>query len=135
MRRQFQLPQGDEAHLESLTRPWETILEGGAKWLLIQNWPVPAGYNHPTVSLAVRVEPGYPDTQLDMVYVFPHLVRKDGVGINNLSNQTIDGQSWQRWSRHRTDANPWRPGIDDLSSHLFLVDDWFAREFIIRRAA
>ena len=134
MRRQFQLPQGDEAHLESLGRPWETIIEGGARWLLSHGWPLPAGYNHPSVSIAVRIEPGYPDTQLDMVYVFPHLVRKDGMGINNLSNQSIDGKNYQRWSRHRTGENPWRPGIDDLSTHLVLVEDWFAREFFKRAA-
>lgn len=134
MRRQFQLPQSDEAHLESLGRHWETIIEGGARWLLVHGWPSPTGYNHPAVSVAVRIEPGYPDTQLDMVYVFPHLARKDGVGINNLSNQPIDEKNWQRWSRHRTGANPWRPGVDDLSTHLFLVDDWFAREFIKRAA-
>jgi hypothetical protein len=69
-----------------------------------------------------------------MVYVLPHLARKDGVGINNLSGQSIDGTDWQRWSRHRTGANPWRPGVDDLSTHLFLVDDWFAREFLKRAA-
>jgi hypothetical protein len=134
MRRQFQLPQGDEGHLGGLARPWETLLEGKARWLLIHDWPVPVGYNHPTVSVAVRIETGYPDAQLDMVYVFPHLARLDGVGINNLTNQAIDGKSWQRWSRHRTGENPWRPGVDDLSTHLFLVDDWFAREFIKRAA-
>lgn len=134
MRRQFALPEGDEAHLESLGLPWETLTEAGARWLLIREWRVPAGYNHPAVSIAVRIEPGYPDTQLDMVYVFPHLARVDRVGINNLTGQSIDGKEWQRWSRHRTAENPWRPGIDDLSAHLFLVDDWFAREFFKRAA-
>lgn len=134
MRKQFQLPEGDEAHLEGLGRPWETLLEGKVHWLLVHDWQLPAGYNHPTVSIAVRIEPGYPESQLDMVYVLPHLVRMDGVGINNLTNQSIDGKNWQRWSRHRTGANPWRPGVDDLSTHLFLVDDWFAREFSKRAA-
>ena len=73
MRRQFDLPEADEAHLESLGRPWETIHEGPARWLLVHEWPVSAGYNHSAVSIAIRIEPGYPDTQLDMVYVLPHL--------------------------------------------------------------
>lgn len=134
MRRQFQLPESDEAHLESLARPWETLVESGVQWLLIHQWPLPAGYTHPAVSIAVRIETGYPEAQLDMVYVLPHLARVDGVAINNLTNQSISGQDWQRWSRHRTAANPWRPGVDDLSTHLFLVDDWFAREFLKRAA-
>lgn len=134
MRRQFDLPEADEAHLESLGRPWETITDGSARWLLVHEWPISAGYNYSAVSIAIRIEPGYPDTQLDMVYVLPHLARTDQVSINALSNQAIDGKDWQRWSRHRTNENPWRPGIDDLSTHLFLVDDWFTREFHARAA-
>jgi hypothetical protein len=134
MRRQFQLPEADVAHLESLGLPWEAVVEGRVQWLLVHGWPLPAGYNHRAVSIAIRVESGYPESQLDMVYALPHLVRQDGVGINNLTGQSIDGKDWQRWSRHRTEANPWRPGVDDLSTHLFLVDDWFAREFLKRAA-
>lgn len=134
MRRQFRLPEADEAHLDGLGRPWESIIDGEVRWLLVHQWSLPAGYTHPAVSVAVRIETGYPETQLDMVYVFPHLARVDRQPINNLSNQSIGGCDWQRWSRHRTPANPWRPGVDDLSAHLFLVDDWFAREFLKRAA-
>lgn len=133
MRKQFQLPEADEAYLESLDRPWETVIEAGARWLLLHEWPAPTGYNHPAVTAAVRIEPGYPDTQLDMVYFCPHLARADGIGINNLTGQAIDGRNFQRWSRHRTGANPWRPGVDDLSGHLMLVEDWLLRE--IRKGA
>lgn len=134
MRRQFRLPQSDEAFLDSLGRPWETIIEGGTQWLLVHEWPMPPGYNHALVSIAVLIETAYPDGQLDMVYACPHLARPDGVAIPNLSQHSIDGKSWQRWSRHRTAANPWRSGIDDVAAHLFLVDDWLFREFV-RRAA
>jgi len=101
---------------------------------MVHDWLVPPGYSHDRVAIAVLIEAAYPDGQLDMVYAHPYLVRVDGVAIRNLSQQTIDGKTWQRWSRHRTSANPWRPGIDDLAAHLFLVDDWFAREFV-RKAA
>jgi len=134
MRRQFQLPQNDVAYLDRLGRPWETIIEGGARWLLLHEWPVPPGYNHQSVYIAVLIEPAYPDGQLDMVYTFPHLARADNMAIPSLSQHTIDGKSFQRWSRHRTAANPWRPGIDDVEAHLLLADSWFAREFL-RRAA
>ena len=134
MRRDFMLPEADVDHLQALGRPWEAVVEGGAQWLLVHGWPLPASYNHPSVSIAVRIEAGYPEAQLDMVYVLPHLARADGLAINNLTNQSIDGKDWQRWSRHRTNTNPWRPGVDDLAAHLFLVDDWFAREFMKRAA-
>ena len=45
-----------------------------------------------------------------------------------LSPMTIMGQEFQRWSRHRTGQNPWRPGIDNLHTHLSLVEEWLLRE-------
>ncbi len=73
---------------------------------------------------------GYPIAALDMVYVFPALVRRDGRPIPQTNAvQQLDGKSWQRWSRHRTAENPWRPGEDCVEHHIFLVEDWFAREF------
>ena len=134
MRRQFQLPGTDEDYLVGLGRPWETIIDGGSRWAFMHDWPIVGGYNHAFVSAAVRIEQGYPDTQLDMVYFSPHLCRADGMTIGALANQSIDGTTWQRWSRHRTGANPWRSGVDDLSSHMLLVDHWLVRE-LAKRAA
>ena len=134
MRRQFQLPGADEDFLDGLGRPWETIIDRGDRWTLMLEWPIVPGYNYSIATAAVRIEQGYPDAQLDMVYFLPHLSRSDGMPIGALANQTIDGTTWQRWSRHRTGANPWRPGVDDLSTHMFLVDHWLLREFAKRAA-
>ena len=82
--------------------------------------------------LALLISPNYSDSQIDMVYFKPGLARRDGKGINNLSQMTIAGQTWQQWSRHRTQQNPWRSGIDDIASHLGLVDEWLRREFGLR---
>lgn len=135
MRRQFALPEADETFLESLGLPWEAIIENGVRWLLLHDYPVPAGYNHARVMVAIRIETGYPEAQLDMVYFYPALARLDAVAIGALSPQPLDGKMFQRWSRHRSGANPWRPGEDDLSSHLALVDDWLEREFRLKRSA
>ena len=131
MRRQFDLPSFDTQHLATLGLEWETITEpSGSRWLLIHDWPVPvSGYNVERVLLALQIPPGYPDAQIDMVYFHPHLSRKDGKAIGALSAHTLDGKSFQRWSRHRTAQAPWRPGEDDVSSHLVLVADWLEREF------
>lgn len=129
MRHQFDLPEGDVDHLTACGLPWEALAERDVRWLLVHGFPVPAGYNHTQVQLALRIEPGYPDTQIDMAYFFPALSRSDGRAIGALSSQMIDGRQFQRWSRHRTDTNPWRPGQDDLSTHLLLVEDWLRREF------
>jgi hypothetical protein len=83
-----------------------------------------------TVSAAIRIETGYPMAPLDMVFFHPALARVDGTQIKATQVvQTIDGKQYQRWSRHRTKANPWKPGEDSLATHLVLVEDWLEREF------
>jgi hypothetical protein len=128
MRRQFRLPEADELHLDTLSLPWETIVEATMQWLVVHDRPLPPGYNHAKVMTAVVVPPGYPDAPLDMVYFFPHLTRADGRRIGGLSSRTFDGKNWQQWSRHRTTQNPWRPGEDDIAGHFILVDHWLRRE-------
>lgn len=129
MRRQFLLPEADGEHLEAHGLQWETIVEPGWRWLLVYGFPVPDGYSVSSVTAAVSISPGYPDAPLDMAYFYPALSRTDGRAIGALSPQMIDGKTFQRWSRHRTGLNPWRPGVDDLSTHLALVRHWLEREF------
>ena len=130
MRKDFQLPQEDLSFLDGLGLPWEAINDQGMQWVIVHDYPVVSGYNLKKVSVAVKIETGYPRTQLDMAYFYPALHRLDGKAINAISTQPIDGKQFQRWSRHRTGANPWREGVDDLSTHLALVSFWFEQEFI-----
>lgn len=129
LRRVFRLPESDEEYLNGLGLAWETILDGETRWLIIHDWKLPHGYNHDKTSLALLIPVNYSDSQIDMVYFKQHLTRTDKRPINALSTQPIAGDTWQRWSRHRTSQNPWRSGIDDVASHLALVDDWLGREF------
>lgn len=128
MRRQFQLPEEDTEFLESSPFPWETVIEGKIKRVVIFNFPVLAGYNQKTVDLNVRIEAAYPDTQIDMVYFSPPLTRTDGKPISATASDNFDGKAWQRWSRHRSNRHPWRPGLDNLSTHLALVGEWLRKE-------
>jgi hypothetical protein len=128
MRREFTLPEADVAFLETLGLAWETVIQNNTRWLILHGYESPAGYNHTRVFLGIRISPGYPDTQLDMVYFSPPLARQDGRPIGALSSTTLDGKTYQQWSRHRTGLNPWRPGEDDLSTHLELVKHWLERE-------
>jgi hypothetical protein len=128
-RRDFKLGEPDTEFLDSLKLSWETRQQGGAMWVVINGWALPVGYNVPQVSVALAIPTGYPDTQIDMAFFSPFLHRQDGVPIGALSTANVAGEQWQQWSRHRTAANPWRPGVDDISSHLALVDDWLRREF------
>jgi hypothetical protein len=63
-----------------------------------------------------------------MVYFYPRLARLDGKAIAATADDTFDGKAWQRWSRHRTPQNPWRPGLDNLGSHIALVKEWLQLE-------
>lgn len=130
MRKEFALPEEDTEYLESTGLEWECINDGRHKWLLVHSFPVPDGYNVNEVSVALRIDPGYPISQIDMAYLFPALILTNGKNIAALASQPIDGRIWQRWSRHRTGQNPWRSGIDNISTHLQLVTHWFERELI-----
>ena len=127
-RREFALPEDDLCWLADAPHQFELIAEHGVLRVVLYDFPVPPGYNHRTVDVNVRIDSGYPDTQIDMVYVHPELQRLDGVPIVATCPEGFDGKQWQRWSRHRTPANPWRPGIDNLATHFALVNHWFARE-------
>lgn len=129
MRRDFRLPESDEQHLNGRGLPWETIVDGKQRCLLVHDWALPHGYNHLKVAALLLIPTAYPDAALDMVYFRPHLQRADGKQIPAISNHSVAGEPWQRWSRHYTSANPWRIGVDDISTHLTLVDHWLAREF------
>lgn len=132
-RRDFALLEPDVAALDAFGLRWEAVSEGGVARVVIRNYPVPAGYNLAQADICLRLDPGYPTTQIDMVYVFPHLARADGYPIRALVSDIFEGKTWQGWSRHRTADNPWRPDIDDIGTHLRLVDFWFAAE--LKKAA
>ena len=127
-RRDFDLLDDDFEFLNSLGLGWESVVESGARRIVIHEWPIPEGYNMPTVKVNVRLESGYPDAQIDMAYFLPHLKRTDARPIGALSDDTFDGQTWQRWSRHRTGLSTWRVGVDNLQTHLILVENWLREE-------
>ena len=132
LRREVTLPEGDVDHLDARGLPWETITDGPHLFLLVHDWPLPDGYDASTVTVALMIQPGYPTVQLDMVYFYPPIVRADRQPIGALSTLVLEGTPYQRWSRHRTAENPWRPGLDDVSTHLALVEEWLEQEFVKR---
>ena len=132
MKIDFQLPEEDVNFLDVLGLTWETVNDQGMQWVIIHGYPVAPGYNHQKVSVSIKIETGYPRSPLDMAYFYPALQRLDGNTINAICGQIIDGVQYQRWSRHRTPQNPWREGVDDLSTHMTLVSFWFEQEFLKR---
>jgi hypothetical protein len=129
IRKDFTLLEEDEAYLNSLNLVWEAANLGSEKWVLLQNYSLPEGYNVSKAILAIRIIGGYPTAGLDMVYFHPALHRIDGQAITALSDLQLDGKVFQQWSRHRTIVNPWRAEIDNISTHIPLADFWLSNEF------
>jgi hypothetical protein len=124
-RMDFALLPRDESHLDRLGLQWETIVEGGRRWLIIRNYPVPEGYQSRITDIAIEVPSSYPGAQLDMFYCHPALSRQSGGEIPQTQHrETITARSFQRWSRHRQ----WDPAHDTLATHLALVDESLRRE-------
>lgn len=128
LRRQFELPALDREFVERRHRPWEAVIEGDVRWLVLHEHAVGPGYNHARVAVALQLPQSYPDTQIDMVYLHPCLALTTGRPVRQLFPHEFDGKSWQGWSRHRTNANPWRRGYDCVETHVMLVDEWIERE-------
>jgi hypothetical protein len=131
-RQDFALLEVDEDFLNERFAHWETITvpETGRRWLLIYAFQVPVGYSGTRrVTLALEVPPSYPAAQIDMFYVFPGLRLTTGVGLPNTEViETIMGQPFQRWSRHRGQGAAWKAEIDNVITHLALVESSLRKE-------
>lgn len=125
----FNVPIEDREFLNSLSNKVDMVKEGNINWLIIRDYELPNGYNVANADVAFLIPPHYPRTQLDMVYFNPPLSRKDGKIIRTLSNQQIEGKTYQRWSRHRTAANKWNPEIDNVEAHVDLMMSCLIAEF------
>ncbi len=133
-RRMANLLEQDRLFLEkSFGERWEVVLEGLTIWVLLHDFPLHNGYIQKSVTLAIRMETGYPVSQLDMMYVCPAISRADGKTIPQADQlQMLDQKQFQRWSRHRTPSNPWVAGQDCLETHVHFIQDAFEAEFIKR---
>lgn len=129
MRRDFVLGEDDAESLAASGHVYDTIAESAAKWIILRGFSIPAGYNVPVADAAIRLGPAYPDEPIDMVYFNPPLALQSNRVIPATQGAiTIEGKPYQQWSRHRTAANPWRPGLDNICTHLLQAETWLARE-------
>lgn len=128
-RRQFDLLEVDEQHLDALGGFWETVIEADRRWLLIHNYQVPVGYAQQMVVLALLIPPTYPGAQIDMFYTSPKLTLTSGRPIDRTQvSAVIYGTPFNGWSRHRGSPAPWNPATDNVITHLALVESAIAKE-------
>lgn len=119
----------DNVFLEHLNQKVDLLQESNLNWLILRDYPVPEGYKVDKADIAVLIPNNYPAGRLDMAYYYPPLIREDDKIVGALSNQNIEGKIYQRWSRHRTPANPWNPELDNIESHLDLMLNCLKVEF------
>lgn len=128
-RRQFSLLDTDTAYLDRLALRWETIVEQNRRWLLIHQYPVPAGFTTNHTKLALEIPPTYPAGALYGFYAYPPLALADGREIPSTQLRgVLLGVEFHGWSRHRGAASPWNPSIDNVVTQLALVEASLAKE-------
>ncbi len=128
LRRDFNLLPEDAQALKERGLAYETVIQGGEHWVIMHSYALPNGYNETKVNAALLLPTTYPDAQIDMVFFNPPVARVDGKPIHAATERALDSRAFQQWSRHRTPANPWRVGIDNLGTHLLMVDHWLEKE-------
>jgi hypothetical protein len=119
--REFILPPEDVEFLDTCGYRWEALQRGSQRGIVLRSFLLPAGLIPSEVDLLIRIPPQYPVAALDMFYLSPGASRTDGRPIVSLTSEEFGGVSWQRWSRHRLPEQIWRPGVDNISTHLQLV--------------
>ena len=128
-RRDFCLLDADETYLARISCPWETVVDGKRRWLLIHHFSLPPGYTVEATLLALEIPQTYPGAQIDSSYTNPPLSLKTGnvIPATHLS-ATICSTPFNGWSRHRGPESKWNPATDNVSTHLVLVESALAKE-------
>ncbi|MDO3523969.1 multiubiquitin domain-containing protein [Ralstonia pseudosolanacearum] len=134
VRADFAVMAEDAEFLNGKAYTWEAVAqhehEHDTKRIVVRGFEPPPGFSPAKVDMFVILPQGYPDTQIDMVYFYPALARNDGKQIPSLVTNAFEDKTWQGWSRHRTENSPWRQGIDNVGTHLMLVDDFLRAELL-----
>ena len=95
------LPEADVAYLSGLSVEHRVEVEANMTCVVLLDWPLPAGFNHRTVDVLVRLPAGYPDVAPDMWWFDPLVLTADGAALPRTNEfESYLGRRWQRWSRH-----------------------------------
>lgn len=127
-RRDFALSPADEAHLNRLGLRWETVVEQGRRFVCICDYPLPGGYQVTRFLLGLELPPTFPQTAIYGFFCHPTLELTSSREIPNTSQRaSFLGHNVIGWSRQRP-APQWNPAIDNISTHLMIVDACLAQE-------
>lgn len=129
LRRDFDLDDRDRQYLDKRGIAWDTVMQGAGRWVILRLFPLPTGYTVSVADIAIQIPATYPIAALDMFYCAPFLQLTSGRLIpQTQGRQTLDGQTYQRWSRHRQGETVWNPNADSLITHIAIIDESLSRE-------
>jgi len=127
--RDFALLNIDEAHFNRLGLRWETIVKVNRDWLLLHDYPLPAGYAVAHTKIALEIPPNYPGAQIYGFYAYPPLALSSGRTIESTQLRgVLLGVEFHGWSRNRGAGAPWNPTTDNVVTQFVLVDAALAKE-------
>ncbi|MCR8667295.1 multiubiquitin domain-containing protein [Aestuariibaculum sp. M13] len=123
------LPLKDIEYLnENFPNSWEFKKDNRLNILLIKDFLLPEGYNVSKADMIIIIPDRYDSVPLDMAFFKQNLSRKDGKSIARLTPRTFLGETYQQWSRHRTNDNPWTIGLDSIQTHIDLINFFLRKE-------
>ncbi len=126
--RAFSLLPPDEAFLSRLGLKWETLIEAQRRWLVLYEFPLPAGYTTSSSTLALEVPETYPGAQIYGFYFNPPLALASGRAIDNTQMRgTLLGREFHGWSRRRGDR-AWNSATDNVVTQIALVEGSLLKE-------
>ena len=84
----------DEDFLDRHHTHWETVEDGGRRWLLIHGYAMPSGYSERRATLALEIATSYPGAQIDMFFLQPPVALTSGPPLPNTDGRvSISGLS------------------------------------------
>lgn len=130
LRRHFQLPDEDVQFLDGLKLDWEAVQEGSQRAVLFHSFPLREPFQPKNVGLKIKLPMDYSSgAALDMFFTSVQITRADGKVIPRLTQAgTFDGKTWWQWSRHYPGGTKWRPGVDNLGTHISFVQNILCKE-------
>lgn len=91
------------------------------EWLVVKDWPLPAGWNKRKTAVLILIPPGYPVTPPDNFYTDNDLRLTGGKPPGNTSaNQNHLNKQWLQFSYH-VESGDWHAHTDLLQGHNLLT--------------
>jgi hypothetical protein len=121
------LAERDMAYLADRWPDHELHEDGGGVAVILPAFELPPKFGPRVVEMLLRLPFGFPDSQPDMFWVYPHVTIAGHAPAAAQVVEQLLGRPWQRFSRHLA-PGVWRPGIDDLQRYVALISTILERE-------